>query len=156
MRKCLNLQGETKIEACFFKGWHIRLARYRTVPNTRNGFDSEVRELQLEVLFFLWGLILLAVGFFLPQEYREPPYSRYICYPIFAIMIFGLILSLILDYQINKKGLTNKSGWISNKTMRGITFIFVFIPFYIVLLMIISAWIVVIAALVTGKIPRRF
>lgn len=106
--------------------------------------------------FFLWGLILLAVGFFLPQEYREPPYSRYICYPIFAIMIFGLILSLILDYQINKKGLTNKSGWISNKTMRKITFIFVFVPFYIDLLMIISAWVLVIGGIITGKIPSRF
>lgn len=106
--------------------------------------------------FASWGLILLAAVFFLPQEYSEPPYSRYICYPIFAIIVFGIILSFVLDHRIDKNGLTNESGWISDKAMRRITFVFVFIPFYILLLVIISAWIVVIAALVTGKIPTRF
>ena len=50
--------------------------------------------------FVFWGLILLTAGFFLPQEYREPPFSKYICYPIFAIIIFGLILALVLDNKI--------------------------------------------------------
>ena len=106
--------------------------------------------------FVSWGLILLAAAFFLPQEYSEPPYSRYICYPLFAVIIFGIVLSFVLDHKIDKNGLTNESGWISDKVMRRITFIFVFVPFYILLLMIISAWIVIIAALVTGKIPSRF
>lgn len=106
--------------------------------------------------FVFWGLILLTAGFFLPQEYREPPFSRYICYPIFAIIIFGLILALVLDNKISKNGLKKKSGWISNKAMRRVTFVFVFVPFYICLLMIISAWVFVIGGIITGKIPSRF
>ncbi|MBO7616460.1 MAG: hypothetical protein J6T22_04555 [Bacteroidales bacterium] len=106
--------------------------------------------------FVFWGLILLTAGFFLPQEYREPPFSKYICYPILAIIIFGLILALVLDNKISKNGLKKKSGWISNKAMRRITFVFVFVPFYICLLMIISAWVFVIGGIITGKIPSRF
>ena len=119
-------------------------------------FKSEGRA--VGVAFMSWGIILLTAGFFLPQEYREPPYSRYICYPIFAIMIFGLILALVLDYKISKNGLKKekKSGWILNKAMRRITFVFVFVPFYICLLMIISAWVLVIGGIITGKIPSRF
>lgn len=106
--------------------------------------------------FVFWGLILLTAGFFLPQEYREPPFSKYICYPIFAIIIFGLILALVLDNKISKNGLKKKSGWISNKAMRRVTFVFVFVPFYICLLMIISAWVFVIGGIIIGKIPSRF
>lgn len=106
--------------------------------------------------FVFWGLILLTAGFFLPQEYHEPPFSKYICYPIFAIIIFGLILALVLDNKISKNGLKKKSGWISNKAMRRVTFVFVFVPFYICLMMIISAWVFVIGGIITGKIPSRF
>ena len=71
-------------------------------------------------------------------------------------MIFGIILGLVLDHRIDKNGLTNESGWISDKAMRRFTFVFVFIPFYIDLLMIISAWVLVIGGIITGKIPSRF
>lgn len=117
-------------------------------------FRSE--EFAVGSAFVFWGIILLTAGFFLPQEYREPPYSKYICYPIFAIMLFGIILTFVLDYKTRKKGLKKKSGWISNKAMRRITFVFVFVPFYICLLMIISACVFVIGGIITGKIPSRF
>lgn len=125
-------------------------------PKYPKWFRFRSEGLAVGYAFFTWGIIILMAFFFLPQEYREPPYSRYICYPIFAVMIFGIILGLVLDHRIDKNGLSNESGWISDKAMRRFTFVFVFIPFYIVLLMIITAWIAVIAALVTGKIPSRF
>ena len=71
-------------------------------------------------------------------------------------MLFGLILIFVLDYKTRKNGLKKESGWISNKAMRRITFVFVFVPFYICLLMIISAWVFVIGGIITGKIPSRF